>query len=115
MISISSFAVWKMSGVVRCVLSLKWTVLLRLTSEVSLSDVRIFMIMASSRRQSREKVLVESPQWKHGNIGYIDDNDPVEVRHGRQYIRIHWENTSYGPSYIGKIQVTVLQILILHM
>ena len=62
------------------------------------------MIMASSRRQSREKVLVESPQWKHRNIGYIDDNDPVQVRHGRQYIE-----------FTGKIQVTVLHILILHM
>ena len=109
MISISSFAVWKMSCVVRCVLSLKWTVLLRLTSEVSLSDVRILMIMASSRRQSREKVLVESPQWKRGNIGYIDDNDPVEVRHGRQYIRIHWENTSYRPSYIDSAYVKKME------
>ena len=109
MISISSFAVWKMSCVVRCVLSLKWTVLLRLTSELSLSDVRIFMIMASSRRQSQEKVLVESPQWKRGNIGYIDDNDPVQVRHGRQYIRIHWENTSYGPSYIDSTYVKKME------
>ena len=63
------------------------------------------MIMASSRRQSREKVLVESPEWKRGNIGYIDDNDPVEVRHGRRYIRIHWENTSYRPSYIDSAYV----------
>ena len=109
MISISSFAVWKMSCVVRCVLSLKWTVLLRLTSELSLSDVCIFMIMASSRRQSREKVLVESPQWKRGNIGYIDDNDPVQVKHGRQYIRIHWENTSYGPSYIDSTYVKKME------
>ena len=109
MISISSFAVWKMSCFVRCVLSLKWTVLLRLTSELPLSDVRIFMIMASSRRQSREQVLVESPQWKRGNIGYIDDNDPVQVRHGRQYIQIHLENTSYGPSYIDSTYVKKME------
>ena len=65
-----------------------------------LSDVRIFMIMASSRRQSREKVLVESPEWKRGNIGYIDPTDPVKMFHGRQHYLIHWENTSYHPSYI---------------
>ena len=109
MISINSFAVRKMSCVMRCVLSLKWTVLLRLTSELSLSDVRIFMIMASSRRQSWENVLVERPQWKRGNIGYIDDNDPVQVRHGRQYILIHWENTSYGPSYIDSTYVKKME------
>ena len=67
------------------------------------------MIMASSRRQSREKVLVESPEWKRGNIGYIDDSDPVEVRHGRQYIRVHWENTSYGPSYIDSTYVKKME------
>ena len=67
------------------------------------------MIMASSRRQSWEKVLVESPQWKRGNIGYIDDNDPVEVRHGRQYIRVHWENTSYDPSYIDSRYVKKME------
>ena len=67
------------------------------------------MNMASSRRQSREKVLVESPEWKRGNIGYIDDNDPVEVRHGRRYIRIHWENTSYGPSYIDSAYVKKME------
>ena len=67
------------------------------------------MIMASSRRQSREKVLVESPEWKRGNIGYIDDNDPVEVRHGRRYIRIHWENTSYHPSYIDSAYVKKME------
>ena len=67
------------------------------------------MIMASSRRQSREKVLVESPEWKRGNIGYIDDNDPVEVRHGRQYIRVHWENTSYDPSYIDSRYVKKME------
>ena len=74
-----------------------------------MSDVRILMIMASSRRQSREKVLVESPEWKRGNIGYIDDNDPVEVRHGRRYIRIHWENTSYHPSYIDSAYVKKME------
>ena len=67
------------------------------------------MIMASSRRQSREKVLVESPEWKCGNIGYIDDNDPVEVRHGRWYIRIYWENTSYHPSYIDSAYVKKME------
>ena len=67
------------------------------------------MIMASSRRQSRENVLVESPEWKRGNIGYIDDNDPVEVRHGRWYIRIHWENTSYHPSYIDSAYVKKME------
>ena len=67
------------------------------------------MIMASSRRQSQEKVLVESPEWKRGNIGYIDDNDPVEVRHGRQYIQIHWENTSYHPSYIDSAYVKKME------
>ena len=58
------------------------------------------MIMASSRRQSREKVLDESPEWKRGNIGYIDPTDPVKMFHGRQHYLIHWENTSYRPSYI---------------
>ena len=67
------------------------------------------MIMASRRRQSREKVLVESPQWKRGNIGYIDDNDPVQVRHGRQYILIHWENTRYSPSYIDSTYVKKME------
>ena len=62
-----------------------------------LSDARIFMIMASSRRQSWEKVLVESPEWKRGNIGYIDPTDPVKMFHGRQHYLIHWENTSYHP------------------
>ena len=58
------------------------------------------MIMASSRRQSWENVLVKSPEWKRGNIGYIDPTDPVEMFHGRQHYLIHWENTSYRPSYI---------------
>ena len=58
------------------------------------------MIMASSRRQSREKVLVETPQWKRGNIGYIDPAEPPMIRNGREHYLIHWENTSYRPSYI---------------
>ena len=65
--------------------------------------------MASSRRQCREKVLVETPEWTRGNIGYIDHNDPVQVRHGRQYILIHWENTSYGPSYIDSRYVKKME------
>ena len=63
------------------------------------------MIMASSHRQSREKVLVESPEWKCGNIGYIHHTDPVKMVHGRQYYLIHWENTSYGPTYVDSIYV----------
>ena len=63
------------------------------------------MIMASSRRQSREMVLVESPEWKHGNIGYIHHTDPVKMVHGRQYYLIHWENTSYGTTYVDSINV----------
>ena len=58
------------------------------------------MIMASSRRQSREMVLVESPQWKRGNIGYIHHSDGVTMKHGRQHYLIHWENTSYDPTLI---------------
>ena len=74
-----------------------------------LSDVRIFMIMASSCRQSREKVLVETPEWKRGNIGYIDHTDPVTMKHGRQYYLIHWENTSYDPSYIDSRYVKKME------
>ena len=67
------------------------------------------MIMASSRRQSREKVLVETPQWKRGNIGYIDHTDPVTVKHGRQYYLIHWDNTSYHPSRIDSKYVKKME------
>ena len=67
------------------------------------------MIMASSHRQSREKVLVETPEWKRGNIGYIDHADPVMVKHGRQYYLIHWENTSYDPSYIDSRYVQKME------
>ena len=65
--------------------------------------------MASSRRQSREKVLVESPEWKRGNIGYIDPTDPVKMFHGRQHYLIHWENTSYHPSYIDSRYVQKME------
>ena len=67
------------------------------------------MIMASSRRQSREKVLVKSPEWKRGNIGYIDPTDPVKMFHGRQDYLIHWENTSYHPSYIDSRYVQKME------
>ena len=67
------------------------------------------MIMASSCRQSREKVLVETPEWKRGNIGYIDHADPVTVKHGRQYYLIHWENTSYDPSFIDSRYVKKME------
>ena len=67
------------------------------------------MIMASSLRQSREKVLVETPEWKRGNIGYIDHTDPVTMKHGRQYYLIHWENTSYDPSYIDSRYVKKME------
>ena len=63
------------------------------------------MIMASRRRQSREIVLVESPGWKRGNIGYIYPTDPVKMEHGRQYYLIHWENTSYHASYVDSSNV----------
>ena len=63
------------------------------------------MIMASSRSQSREIVLVESPEWKHGNIGYIDPTDPVKMMHGRQHYLIHWENTSYCATYVDSLYV----------
>ena len=63
------------------------------------------MIMASSHRQAREIVLVESPGWKRGNIGYIDPTDPVKMKHGRQYYLIHWENTSYCATYVDSSYV----------
>ena len=63
------------------------------------------MIMASSRRQSWEIVLVESPGWKRGNIGYIDPTDPVKMMHGRQHYLIHWENTSYRATYVDSLYV----------
>ena len=63
------------------------------------------MIMASSRRQSWEMVLVESREWKRGNIGYIHATDPVKMVHGRQYYLIHWENTSYGTTYVDSLYV----------
>ena len=63
------------------------------------------MIMASSHRQSREMVLVENPEWKRGNIGYIDPTDPVKMVHGRQYYLIHWEKTSYHTTYVDSIYV----------
>ena len=50
-------------------------------------------------------VLVESPEWKRGNIGYIHPTDPVKMVHGRQYYLIHWENTSYGTTYVDSIYV----------
>ena len=67
------------------------------------------MIMASSRRQSREKVIVESPEWKRGNIGYIHHTDPVKMVHGRQYYLIHWENTSYDPTFVDSIYVQKME------
>ena len=67
------------------------------------------MIMASSHRQSREKVLAESPEWKRGNIGYIDPTDPVKMFHGRPHYLIHWENTSYHPSYIDSRYVQKME------
>ena len=63
------------------------------------------MTMASSRRQSREIVLVESPGWKCGNIGYIDPTDPVKTIHGRQHYLIHWENSSYHAQYVDSLYV----------
>ena len=63
------------------------------------------MIMASSRRQSREIVLVEDPRWKRGNIGYIYPTDPVKTIHGRQHYLIHWENSSYRAQYVDSLYV----------
>ena len=67
------------------------------------------MIMASSHRQSREIVLVESPGWKHGNIGYIDPSDPVKTIHGRQHYLIHWENSSYCAQYVDSLYVQKME------
>ena len=67
------------------------------------------MIMASSHRQSREKVIVESPEWKRGNIGYIHHTDPVEMVHGRPHYRIHWENTSYDPTLVDSRYVQKME------
>ena len=67
------------------------------------------MIMASSHRQSWEMVLVESPEWKCGNIGYIHSTDPVKMVHGRQYYLIHRENTSYGTTYVDSIYVQKME------
>ena len=67
------------------------------------------MIMASSHRQSREKVIVESPEWKRGNIGYIHHTDPFEMVHGRQYYLIHWENTSYDPTLVDSRYVQKME------
>ena len=67
------------------------------------------MIMASSHRQSREMVLVESPEWKRGNIGYIHSTDPVKMVHGRQYYLIHWEHTSYSTTYVDSIYVQKME------
>ena len=67
------------------------------------------MIMASSRRQSRETVLVEDPRWKHGNIGHIDPTDPVKMIHGRQHYLIHWENSSYDAQYADSLYVCKME------
>ena len=50
--------------------------------------VRIFMIMASTGRRQLEAVLVEKPMWKHGNIGYIDPDEPLMMINGRQHYLI---------------------------
>ena len=67
------------------------------------------MIMASSHRQSWEIVLVKSPGWKRGNIGYIDPTDPVKMIHGRQHYLIHWENTSYCATYVDSLYVQKME------
>ena len=67
------------------------------------------MIMASSRRQSQETVLVEDPRWKHGNIGHIDPTDPVKMIHGRQHYLIHWENSSYDAQYADSLYVCKME------
>ena len=58
------------------------------------------MIMASSCRRSWETVLVESPGWKHGNIGCIDPAQPLKKINGRQHYLIHWDNSSYDAQYV---------------
>ena len=63
------------------------------------------MIMASSHRQSQEIVLVKSPGWKRGNIGYIYPTDPVKMVHGRQHYLLHWENTRYPATYVDSLYV----------
>ena len=58
------------------------------------------MIMASSRRRSWETVLVESPGWKHENIGHIDPDLHLKIINGREHCLIHWDNSSYEPEYV---------------
>ena len=67
------------------------------------------MIMASSRRQSWETVLVESPEWKHGNIGRIDPDQPLKMINGRQHYLIHWDNSSYDAQYVDCLYVRKME------
>ena len=54
-------------------------------------------------------MLVESPEWKRGNIGYIDPTDPVKMFDGRQHYLIHWENTRYCATYIDSRYVKKME------
>ena len=70
------------------------------TYDESCLHVHIFMIMASSRRQFWETVLVENPRRKRGNIAYIDPADSLKIRNGREHYLIHWDNSSYNDEYV---------------
>ena len=47
-----------------------------------------------------EPVLIQNPEWKCANIGYIDHDQPIMMINGRQHYRIHWKCQGYKDEYI---------------
>ena len=47
-----------------------------------------------------EPVLIQKPEWKHPNIGYIDHDQPIMMINGRQHYLIHWNCPGYKDEYV---------------
>ena len=63
------------------------------------------MIMAPTHEQkqrmdTQEAVLIQKPEWKHPNVGYIVRGKPIFMINERKHYRIHWENLHYKDEYI---------------
>ena len=49
---------------------------------------------------TQEAVLIQKPEWKHPNVGYIVRDKPIVTINERKHYLIHWDNLHYKDEYI---------------
>ena len=49
---------------------------------------------------TQQAVLIQKPDWKCANVGYIVTGKPIIMINGREHYLIHWDNLHYKDEYI---------------